>query len=447
MLLHLIRIFRDDDLICSQPKSVILLFWRSREDYNVSSERMRNLYGHVAQSAEPDHANFLVLGDAPVVHGRVSCDSGAKQRSGSGEVEVRRNPQDEPLVHDDAVGVAAIRNAAQMFVGEVVRKGRVRAELLQTGLAFRAGAVRVHHAADRGKIAGLELGDCGPNLRYATNDFVADNARVDGRHEFTPLVPDLVEVGVTDAAEKNFDLYVLIGRIAPRDRGGGQRRWCTSSGISFRVVHGFTFQRPTVFISFSGYRSPWIVILEAALSISRRLSGVNSTESAPMFSSSRCSLVVPGIGTIHGFWASTQASAICAGVAFFCAAILPSRSTSFWFAIRASGVKRGMMLRMSDEANWVFSSIFPVRKPLPSGLKGTKPMPSSSRVGMTSASGARYQSEYSLCNAVTGCTACARRIVFAPASDIPKCFTLPCWIRSFTAPATSSIGTSGSTRC
>ena len=35
-------------------------------------------------------------------------------------------------------------------------------------------------------------------------------------------------------------------------------------------------------------------------------------------------------------------------------------------------------------------------------------MPSSSRVGSTSASGSRVQSEYSLCSAVTGCTACAR---------------------------------------
>ena len=49
--------------------------------------------------------------------------------------------------------------------------------------------------------------------------------------------------------------------------------------------------------------------------------------------------------------------------------------------------------------------IFPVRKPLPSGLKGTKPMPSSSRVGMISVSGSRQKSEYSLCRAVTRWTA------------------------------------------
>jgi hypothetical protein len=35
----------------------------------------------------------------------------------------------------------------------------------------------------------------------------------------------------------------------------------------------------------------------------------------------------------------------------------------------------------------VFSLIVPVRKPFPSGLYGTKPMPSSSTVGSTSASG------------------------------------------------------------
>ena len=70
----------------------------------------------------------------------------------------------------------------------------------------------------------------------------------------------------------------------------------------------------------------------------------------------RCSLrgdasfVVPGIGTIHGFCASSQASAICAGVACFCSAIRFSRSTSAMLAARASGAKRGEMLRKSLRA-------------------------------------------------------------------------------------------------
>jgi hypothetical protein len=45
-----------------------------------------------------------------------------------------------------------------------------------------------------------------------------------------------------------------------------------------------------------------------------------------MFSLSRSSLRVPGIGTIHDFCASSHASAICAGVAFLRAA-MESRSS------------------------------------------------------------------------------------------------------------------------
>jgi formylglycine-generating enzyme required for sulfatase activity len=77
-----------------------------------------------------------------------------------------------------------------------------------------------------------------------------------------------------------------------------------------------------------------------------------------------------------------------------------------------------------------------------------RPIPSSSQASkMPFVSGSRVHIEYSFCSALTGCTACARRTVAAPGSDRPKCFTFPAAISSLTAPATSSIGTSGSTRC
>jgi len=60
---------------------------------------------------------------------------------------------------------------------------------------------------------------------------------------------------------------------------------------------------------------------------------------------------------------------------------------------------------------------------------------------------AALQSEYSLCRAARGSTACARLMDCGPASESPKCLTLPSVIRSLTVPATSSIGTFGSTRC
>ena len=88
-------------------------------------------------------------------------------------------------------------------------------------------------------------------------------------------------------------------------------------------------------------------------------------------------------------------------------------STNAWLALRFSGVNLGTVLRKSVLSNLVLASILPVRKPLPSGLKGTKPIPSSSRVGITVSSGCRQNSEYSLWSAATGCTAWARRMVCA----------------------------------
>ena len=67
-------------------------------------------------------------------------------------------------------------------------------------------------------------------------------------------------------------------------------------------------QRPTLRSRCSGYRAPCTVICEAALSISRRSSGVSSTSAAPMFSSSRCSFVVPGIGTAASLGLSAVAT-------------------------------------------------------------------------------------------------------------------------------------------
>ncbi len=73
-------------------------------------------------------------------------------------------------------------------------------------------------------------------------------------------------------------------------------------------------------------------------------------------------------------------------------------------------------------------------------------MPSSRSVGRTSASTAREISEYSICRSLTGCTACARRIVAASTSESPTCRTYPASIISLTAPTVSSTGTSGSSR-
>ncbi len=138
---------------------------------------------------------------------------------------------------------------------------------------------------------------------------------------------------------------------------------------------------------------------------------------------------VPGMGTIQGCGRQP-------------ARARPGRVSRSWrrrctrrrprlLACRAWGEPRERA-RTSPAANCWSAVTVPVRKPLPSGLNGTKPMPSSSNTGRTSASGSRHHSEYSLCRAVTGCTACARRMVPRPASEARSAG--PCRRRSAPSP-------------
>lgn len=99
-------------------------------------------------------------------------------------------------------------------------------------------------------------------------------------------------------------------------------------------------QRPERRRISSGYLAPSILMVEATVLISLRSSAVSVMESDPRFSSSRSSFRVPNSGTIHGFWASSQAWATCAGVA-------PCR------------ISRGRALdRLADEID----HLFPVRE-------------------------------------------------------------------------------------
>src|SRR6266566_3965134 len=202
---------------------------------DVRSERVSKFYRHVAKSAEADHANFLALGHAPVMHRRVGRDPGAKQRRCRGKIEVGWEAQNEVFIDDDAFGVAAVGHASEVLVRRIEGKNHVRAELLETSLALCAGAIRIDHAADRGEIPGLVLGDCRPDLDNTADDLVAGDNRIIRGHELAPLVADRMEIGVADAAEENFDLHVPVSWIAPADLSGGKPRCRARSGISLRV--------------------------------------------------------------------------------------------------------------------------------------------------------------------------------------------------------------------
>ena len=137
-------------------------------------------------------------------------------------------------------------------------------------------------------------------------------------HEPRPLVQvvvseDLVEGEVVEVLDQF--------RVGGRERGhapGEQPVMVASRGLAGHRTGSFTLslaknllgQRSISRCMASGYRAPCTVIWAAAVSIAARSSAVSSTWTAPRFSSSRSRRRVPGMGTIHGRWASCQASAI-----------------------------------------------------------------------------------------------------------------------------------------
>ena len=103
-----------------------------------------------------------------------------------------------------------------MLVRRIKGERHVRAELFEAGPALGTCAVRVDHTPDRGKVAGLELGNSGADLGYAADDLMSRNNRVLGGHESAPLVAHRMQTGVADTTEQNLDLHVVFAVASRR---------------------------------------------------------------------------------------------------------------------------------------------------------------------------------------------------------------------------------------
>ena len=108
-------------------------------------------------------------------------------------------------------------------------------------------------------------------------------------------------------------------------------------------------------------------------------------------------LVVPGIGTIHGFWASSQARAIFSSrccLLSFCdfAQQINQRLIRFSSFL---GKARDDVAEIGTVELRIFVDLAR-EEALPQGLNGTNRISSSSRAGNSSTSGRLHHSEYSL---------------------------------------------------
>lgn len=101
------------------------------------------------------------------------------------------------------------------------------------------------------------------------------------------------------------------------------------------------------------YRSPCTPSRTASEFRSAISSADSPTWVAAAFSATRLRRRVPGIGTIHGCWASSHASATCPGVASLDRAICWTCWTRARLAARLSSSNRGIVARMSPSVNAV----------------------------------------------------------------------------------------------
>src|SRR5438270_9594218 len=117
-----------------------------------------------------------------------------------------------------------------MFVGAVVSKHDVFAELLQIFVAAMTIATGVDHASYRSQIAFLESFDLATDGHDAADDFMTRNTRV-GRGA-SPFVTRSMNVRVTNAAKEDVHLDVVRQNVAAGKRERLKGRFRRRSRVS-----------------------------------------------------------------------------------------------------------------------------------------------------------------------------------------------------------------------
>jgi len=128
----------------------------------------------VVTSLCPPRAHFLAL----VPSDRMAVRRDPDRMRTRGVPRSRKwHAEDKALGDDNAVGVSAVGDSAQMLVGEVVVRV-MRGRTVPVRPCTRDMCVGVYQTANRGQIAGLEFGDSGANLGNAPDDLMARDARI-----------------------------------------------------------------------------------------------------------------------------------------------------------------------------------------------------------------------------------------------------------------------------
>ena len=143
-------------MVGAEPQAVLLLAQRLAEHGHLGAQRLGDLDRDVSEPAHADDRDLRARADVPVTQRRVGGDPGAEQRRRHVELDLVGDPDDESLLDDDRLAVAAVGDLAVVVAAVVGQDRSLRAVLLLAADAVLALAARVDEAADADPVADRE---------------------------------------------------------------------------------------------------------------------------------------------------------------------------------------------------------------------------------------------------------------------------------------------------
>ncbi|MNN30577.1 hypothetical protein D3C81_1442310 [compost metagenome] len=169
----------------------------------------------MAQTPDTHHTDFATGAGVPMLQRRIGGDAGTQQRRHRCQLRLgMANAQHVALVDDNLLRVASERPTRGVRRREVIGADHAVAVVLQTTDAVLTLLAAIDDAADANQLAKLEARDMRAYCGHPPDDFVARHA---GELGSGPLRPDLMQIGVADAAIRDVDLHVMGAGTAAGD--------------------------------------------------------------------------------------------------------------------------------------------------------------------------------------------------------------------------------------
>src|SRR6185295_4164836 len=220
ILLEYRLVLGDEKVVGTQRQRILALAGRMAEHGDVRTHGVAELDGHMAESAQADHAQFVTRLEPEMPQRRIGGDARAQQRCRALERNAFRDRENVILIDGDAGRIAAIGRRLLVLLVAVIGQREARlAKLLLARAAGLAAAAGIDEAADADDMAGLPLLHMIADLGYPADDLVTGDH---GKDRVVPLVLHLMKVRVANAAIENVDQHVVRTRLATLERPGNE---------------------------------------------------------------------------------------------------------------------------------------------------------------------------------------------------------------------------------